>query len=131
MLRAQGYIDGKLVAEAIVETTERPVRLVAEAYRRTIRTGEIAQIELHMEDRKGRRVPNAEPEVSCEVMGAGEYLGMDGGNMLDLSMYREKKRRMFAGALLCEARGIRPGKMTLLFTADENIEVEIEIEVTE
>lgn len=131
VLRAQGYIDGKLAAEAIVETTERPVRLVAEAYRRTIRTGEIAQIELHMEDRKGRRVPNAEPEVSCEVMGAGEYLGMDGGNMLDLSMYREKKRRMFAGALLCEARGIRPGKMTLLFTADENIEVEVEIEVIE
>jgi hypothetical protein len=58
-----------------------------------IRPGEIAQIELHMEDEKGRPVPDAEPMIECEVSGAGEYLGMDGGNLLDLSLYREKKRK--------------------------------------
>lgn len=129
-LRAQGYINGKLVAEAVVETTQEPARLVAEAYRSAIRTGEIAQIELHMEDENGRRVPDAELEVSCEVMGEGEYLGMDGGNMLDLSAYREKKRKMFAGALLCEVKGNSPGRITVLFRADQDIKTEIEIEVT-
>ncbi|HJC23719.1 MAG TPA: DUF4982 domain-containing protein [Candidatus Eisenbergiella merdavium] len=131
VLRAEGFVDGRLAAEAVVETTERPVRLIAKAYKDTIRIGEIAQIELYMEDKNGRRVPDAEPVIACEISGEGEYLGMDGGNMLDLNMFREKQRRMFAGALLCEARGMKKGKINLRFIADQEMEAEIEIRVTE
>ena len=131
ILRAEGYVNGELAAESIVETTGQPARLIAEAYRERIRIGEVAQIELHVEDEKGRRVPDAEPEIVCEITGAGKYLGMDGGNMLDLSMYREKKRKMFAGALLCEAKGLRVGIIRAVFMTNSGINAEIEIEVTE
>ena len=131
ILRAEGYVNGELAAESIVETTGQPARLIAEAYRERIRIGEVAQIELHVEDEKGRRVPDAEPEIVCEITGAGKYLGMDGGNMLDLSMYREKKRKMFAGALLCEAKGLRVGIIRAVFMTNSGMNAEIEIEVTE
>ena len=58
ILRAEGYMDGKLVIEKSVETTGVPARMVAEAWSALIRPGEIAQIELHMEDEKGRPVPD-------------------------------------------------------------------------
>jgi len=131
ILRAEGYMDGKLVIEKSVETTGVPARMVAEAWSALIRPGEIAQIELHMEDEKGRPVPDAEPMIECEVSGAGEYLGMDGGNLLDLSLYREKKRKMFAGALLCEVRGTEPGIITVCFQTEQNIRTKILIEVAE
>lgn len=124
-------MDGKLVIEKSVETTGVPARMVAEAWSALIRPGEIAQIELHMEDEKGRPVPDAEPMIECEVSGAGEYLGMDGGNLLDLSLYREKKRKMFAGALLCEVRGTEPGIITVCFQTEQNIRTKILIEVAE
>ena len=56
---------------------------------------------------------------------------MDGGNLLDLSLYREKKRKMFAGALLCEVRGIEPGIITVCFQTEQNIRTKILIEVAE
>ena len=129
VLRAVGYIDGKIAAEATVETAGKPVRLIARAYTEHVRVGEIVQIELYMEDEQGRRVPNAEPKIKCEVTGCGQYLGMDGGNLLDISRYQEAERKMFAGAMLCEVRSIKEGEIYVYFETEYGNTSEVKIEV--
>ena len=111
------------------QTTGRPVRLEAELYRKELQTGQIAQIELCTRDAQGRFVPDATPLVSCSVKGPAHLLGMDGGDLRDLSLYSLPERRMAAGRLLAAVRCDGPGHVCVRFETEEGLCTELHMEI--
>ena len=51
-------------------------------------------------DDNGKTVPDYNGEVVVSFDNALEFVGMDAGNMLDLSAYKSEKRAMLAGKLV-------------------------------
>ena len=102
-LRAEGYRDGEKIAETIV------------------------QIELSTRDEQGRFVPDATPTIHCHVDGPAHLVGMDGGNLRDLTLWAAPQRDMFAGLLLTVIQADAPGKVTVTISAegmpDEVVEI--------
>lgn len=129
-LRAEGYRDGEKVAETIIETTGAPTRLVAEPDSTTLQKAGIAQIELSTRDAAGRYVPDATPTISCKVEGPAHLVGMDAGNLRDLTVWSAPQRDMFAGLLLAVIQADGPGQVKVTFSAegmpDEVVEIQVE-----
>lgn len=121
VLRAEGYRQGELVAVEVVETTSEAVGFTAQADAETITKDGIVHIELSAYDKEGRFVPDAAPEITCKIEGPAHLVGMDGGNLNDLSLYSNATRKMFSGKLLAMLQGEGPGEVKVTFTA-ENME---------
>ena len=117
-LRAEGYAGGKLIATEVVRTTGKAVRLEAVADCDSLTDGGIVHIELCARDENGLLVPDACPTVRCEVAGAGRLVGMDGGDMLDLTVWSSPERRMVAGMLLAMVQATGTGGIKVRFTAE-------------
>ena len=131
-LKAVGYKDGVPVLTSVVETTGAPVVLVARADRETVRPDEVVHVDLSTLDAEGRDVPTASPLIRCEVVsGAAHLVGMDGGNMYDLSLYSSPERRMLCGRLMAMVMADAPGPVELRFSADGLDPVTISFNVTD
>lgn len=104
-LRAEGYRDGEKIAETIV------------------------QIELSTRDEQDRFVPDATPTIHCHVDGPAHLVGMDGGNLRDLTLWAAPQRDMFAGLLLAVIQADAPGKVTVTISADGMPDEVVEIVV--
>ena len=59
--------------------------------------------------------------ITCKVEGAAHFVGMDGGDLTDLSLYGESKRRMFNGKLLVVLGADKEGEVTVTLTAENGI----------
>lgn len=130
-LRAVGYKNGEAVMETIVQTTGEAVALKAVADRPVINTDGVAHIDISTVDSEGRHVPTAVPMVRCEVVsGPGRLVGMDAGDMYDLSVHSESERRMFSGWLMAMIYADEPGDIRVRISAEgmEPIYVDIKAE---
>ncbi|MCI9338325.1 MAG: glycoside hydrolase family 2 protein [Lachnospiraceae bacterium] len=116
-LRAEGYQNGEVVAVAVVKTAKAPAALAAESDREVLKRRQLAQIELSAEDEDGNPVPDSSAEVLCEIEGPAHLVGMDSGDLLDLSLYSSPRRKMLAGRLLAVICADAPGSVTVTFTA--------------
>ena len=116
ILKAVGYRDGKVVMTETVETTGDAAVLKSAAYQEEIKPYGIGQIELWTEDREGRFVPDCNEAVSVEIEGPARLIGLDSGNMADLSVWSEPERKMFSGRLLCTLQALSEGEITAKFT---------------
>lgn len=116
-LKAEGYQNGEVVAVAVVKTTKAPVALAAKSDRDVLKRHQLAQIELSAEDEDGNLVPDSSAEVLCEIEGPAHLVGMDSGDLQDLSLYSNSRRKMLAGRLLAVVCGDAPGSVTVTFTA--------------
>jgi beta-galactosidase len=81
-------------------------------------------------DSKKRFVPDAAPEITCQIEGPAHLIGMDGGNLKDLSLYSNASRKMFSGMLLAMIQADAPGEVKVTFTAEgmEPVEVVLTVE---
>jgi len=131
VLKAEGYLDGKLVAVETVETTGAPVTLVAKSDTAILPKAGIAQIELSTQDSQGRYVPDATPMVACRVHGPAHLVGMDGGDLSDLRLYASPQRKMFSGLLLAVVQADAPGTILVTFEAEGMQASHVELTVQE
>ena len=61
--------------------------------------------------KRGTRCPLAKNEITVDVAGAGELIGLDSGNQFSHELYKQNKREAYEGRLLLT---IRPkGKGTI------------------
>ena len=129
-LKAVGYRDGEAVAEATVATTGAPSKLVVSADATVLRIAGISQIELSTQDKNGAYVPDAACLVHCRIDGPAHLVGMDGGDLSDLSLWAAPQRKMFAGLLLAVIQADAPGDVTVTFSAegmpDEIVHLKVE-----
>lgn len=128
-LRAEGYQNGEVVAVAVVKTTKAPAILTAKPDREVLMRNQLALIEVAVEDEDGTQVPDSSAEVLCEVRGPAHLVGMDSGNLEDLSLYSSPRRKMLAGRLLAVVRADAQGEVTVTFRADGMKEKKIVLKV--
>ncbi|HXI69773.1 MAG TPA: beta-galactosidase GalA [Verrucomicrobiae bacterium] len=81
-LSAKGFNDGKVVAEAKVETTGEPASVQLAPNRTTINADgeDVSVITVSVADAQGRVVPVASNKISFEISGAGKILGVGNGD---------------------------------------------------
>ena len=128
-LRAEGYKDGVLAAVEEVSTTGNAVQLSAKADRTELCADGLAQIELSALDEAGRFVPDACPEISCVVEGPAHLVGMDAGDLKDLSLYGNDHRKVFNGLLLALIQADAPGEVKVKFASENGLEAEVKLQV--
>ncbi|GHU21109.1 hypothetical protein FACS1894172_05670 [Spirochaetia bacterium] len=133
-LKAVGFRDGKKCAEVILKTTGSALKLSAKiaGTQTKIPIGGIAQIEIAALDAEGVIVPDASPEVTIKVNGsAAELLGLDSGDIRDLTPFNSRQRKMCAGLLLAVVRGGSAGKAMVNISAKglEGVEVSVSVSV--
>lgn len=92
---------GHAVASYEIETTGRPAALKLTTDK-TLLTGRgrIAHVIIEVKDQEGRTVSLSDNEISVRVSGAGRLLGLEGGDMSDISNLRDWRQRVVRGRLL-------------------------------
>ncbi len=126
-LKAVGYKNGEVVSERVVKTTGKAVGLKADVWKcmESKRIGSIVQIEVSAIDSEGLEVPTANPLVKVRIEGPAHLVGMDAGDLSDLSLYSNSQRKMFAGKLLSVIMIDDEGEIKITFEADgmESVDV--------
>ncbi|MCR4940223.1 MAG: DUF4982 domain-containing protein [Treponemataceae bacterium] len=120
-LKAEGYKDGKLVETAVVKTSGELNELRAKADAAEISTDDIIHIELEALDKDGQFVCTANPLISCKVEGPAHLIGMDAGDLYDLSMFSKAERKMFNGRLLAMLMADGKGQVNVTFTTEKGL----------
>ena len=123
-LRAEGYVNEKLVAVEEIQTTGAAAVLEAAGPGRA-QVDHPVQIELCVRDEQGRLVPDACPMISCSLEGPARLVGMDGGDLSDLSLYAACERRMFNGRLLAVIMPEDAGEIRATFTTSEGLKTTV------
>ena len=131
MLRAEGYKDGKLAAVQEICTVGAMSELCAKADKTTVKADGLVQIELSALDDQGRTVLTSNPVITCEIEGPAHLIGMDAGDLSDLSLYSEPTRRMFHGLLLAVIMADEPGEVRVTFTAENGEKAVVTFSVKE
>ena len=126
-LRAEGYRNGKVVLIAEVKTTGEATTVEAVADRGKVHAGELVHIDISFTDEQGRQVPDAEPTVFCKIQGPARLVGMDSGDLTDLSLYSLPQRKALSGRLLALIEAVGRGKVTVTFSADKLNEKSIDL----
>ena len=121
VLRAEGYRNGELAAVDEVQTTGKMAFLAAQVYNTDIKAESLVQIELSAKDKEDRFVPDACPLVSCKIEGHAHLVGMDAGDLLDLSVYAAPERKMFNGLLLAAVMPEDKGVVRVTFTTEDGL----------
>ncbi len=128
ILRAEGYINGKLVAKDVVKTAADPVKMELSADRSAIHADgtDLSYITVKITDELGTLVPEADNLVHFEIEGEGKIVGVGNGNAMSLEPAKGHERRAFSG--MCQAiiqssgkKGNVTLKATSLGLADEKI----------
>ena len=127
VVRAEGYRKGKLVAEKEIVTTGKMSSLKAQCYDEEFSVDKLVQIELSARDCDGRFVPDACPLVHCRIDGPARLVGMDGGDLSDLSRYTNSERRMFNGLLLAAIMPYGKGEVRISFETENGTKTEMQL----
>jgi beta-galactosidase len=108
-IEALGRIDGKEVCRWSLETTGPAVKLQVLTDRESYEGDghDAMQLEILVVDQQGRRVMNREVDVSLDVLGCGELLGMDNGDQITKQPYRCPRRRTHFGRCYAVVRPYR------------------------
>ncbi|MDR1970840.1 MAG: DUF4982 domain-containing protein [Treponema sp.] len=75
----------------------------------------IVQVELELRDQEGRLCVMENPLVQVTLSGEGKILGIENGNLADLSEYRPPRRRVYRGRLMVYV--LKPPKEKVLLSA--------------
>ena len=97
-------------ATASITTSGRPYALRATADKTTLATSNsVAQITVEVVDEVGHFVPLADNEVTCYVQGPARLLGLENGDIRDISDKSDNRCRVYGGRLIAYVTpAIRP-----------------------
>jgi beta-galactosidase len=103
ILKAVGTKAGKVVTEVELLTTGDPAAIGLSVDRAAIRADrrDVSHITVKVLDAEGRVHPDADNEVTFEVQGEGKLIGVDNGNMAEMTAdFKGKSRKAFHGMCL-------------------------------
>jgi beta-galactosidase len=112
-LVAKGKKDGKEYTYRVV-TAGKPAQIRLSVDQDVIKANptDVAHVTVEILDKNGNFVPTADNLVQFEVEGA-EIIGVESGNMRDLSSPKAKQRKAFNGLCLAIVQAEKPGKITV------------------
>ena len=115
-LEAVGYIDNKVVTRHALETTGKPVRIVAEPDNSHWKADgiDLQHVRLTAVDRKGRRVRTYNDELTFEVEGDAKIVAVTNGDITSDEVNTGKHGRLWQGSAMVILRaGTAPSQITL------------------
>ena len=115
-LEAVGYIDHKVVTGHALETTGKPVRIVAEPDNSHWKADgiDLQHVRLTAVDRKGRRVRTYNDELTFEVEGDAKIVAVTNGDITSDEVNTGKHGRLWQGSAMVILRaGTAPSQITL------------------
>jgi beta-galactosidase len=119
-LRAVGVKDGRVVSTVDVPTTGEPAAIGLSVDRQVIAADgrDVAHFVAQILDDKGRVVPIANNEITFELGGEGNLIGVDSGDPASHEDYRANRRKAFNGlALAIVQSGWKSGQIRLRATS--------------
>ncbi|MBN2611045.1 MAG: DUF4982 domain-containing protein [Bacteroidales bacterium] len=112
-LVAKGKKDGKeYIYRRVTAGEPFQIRLSADRDQIKANPSDVAHITVEVLDKDGNIVPTADNLIEFEVEGA-EIIGVENGNMRDLSSPKAKERKAFNGLCLAIVQAKKPGKITV------------------
>lgn len=133
----EGYIEavarkaGKIVARHKIETTSDAVKLVATPDNQQWKADgqDLQHIRVCAVDKKGRRVQDAQNELTFAVDGPAEIVGVINGDMASEELTVGNKRRLYNGTATVILRSTQEaGDVTLLVTTNDLKKVKLKLE---
>ncbi len=117
---AVAYKDGREIARATHATAGKPATVKLTADRDEIRANrrDVVRVEVDILDSRGRFVPNASNALEFEVTGPYKLIGVENGDILDMSPNKAMKSKAFMGKalLVLQATG-DPGTLRVKATS--------------
>ena len=120
-LEAVGYRDGRAVARHALETTGKPVRLVAETDDNEWQADgmDLLHIRLRAVDSKGRCCLDCQDELRFEVEGDARIVAVTNGDISSDELNKADCRRLWQGQAMVVLRsGRKPSEITLKTSSD-------------
>jgi len=112
-LLAKGKKDGKECTYRVVTAGEpAQIRLSVDRSEIKAEPSDVAHVTVEILDKDGNLVPTADNLVQFEVEGA-KIIGVESGNMRDLSSPKANERKAFNGLCLAIVQAEKPGKITV------------------
>jgi beta-galactosidase len=101
-LKAVAKNNGKPVTDYELKTTGKPVKIVASCSETTLKADKngLAHIFVSVCDEAGNTVYQADNEITCEIEGHLNLLGMEDSNPSNTENYKDNKQHTFHGKLL-------------------------------
>ena len=134
-LKANAFNNKNIVATHILRTAGEPEKLVLKNERKSVSTDNdrLVFLTLEIQDKEGTRCPFANNEITVDVSGAGELIGLDSGNQFSHELYKQNKRKAYEGRMLltirakgegivsvkCLAGDLKPGIINIQNNRDE------------
>ena len=119
-IEAVAYKDGKVIARHRIETTGTAVKLklMPDAEQWKADGLDLQHIRIWAVDSKGRKVYNANQELTFIVDGDAQIVGVDNGDITSEELTVGNKRRLFNGSAFVILRaGEKPSNITLQVSA--------------
>ena len=93
--------DGKEEVRSSIQTSKSPHAILIQPDKTEISANKgLAQIEIKIVDENGIPVPLSDNEITCNVSGPAKLLGLEAGNVRDMSDYTDNKQRVYMGKML-------------------------------
>jgi beta-galactosidase len=116
-LKLVGRKNGKEVVTRILTTgAPHAIRLSVDRDRIEADPSDVSHIKVEIVDSNGHVVPTADNLVKFEVTGA-DLIGVESGNMADLSLTKAPERKAFNGLCLAIVQAEKAGNITVKATA--------------
>ena len=120
-LVATALADGNPVATDVLKTPGPAAKLLLVAdCKQLLATGQDAgHVEVQLVDADGTLVPNGREQVTVQVVGAGQLLGVDNGDQNDTTDLKSPTKKMHDGRLLAIVQsGLESGELEIRATAE-------------
>jgi len=93
---------GKVVSEKEFQTAETPKEIKLNLNRTSVKANrtDVVQVEVSVIDENGNKHPEADNLINFEVKGSGKIIGVENGDILDLSPHKVNYRKLFKGKCL-------------------------------
>src|ERR1035437_3878843 len=131
-LRAVARISGKELTSYELNTTGKPVRIVAKSDVINLKADrhDLTNIFLALCDEAGNVVYSAENEITCEVTGPARILGMEDSNPKNIEYYKDNNQHAYHGKLLIYLQSLdKPGKAEIKLSSPGLKGTTLEIDV--
>ena len=113
-----------------IQSSGRPhaIKIISEENK--VKSGEVAQVVIQVVDEKGIPVMLSDDEVTYQIQGGGQLLGLEASNNSDMTDYTDNQHRVFHGRMIAYIKaGKEKGAMQVKFTANWLQPAEVQIEV--
>lgn len=132
------YKEGKLEvitdnnARYVIESSSAPAEIsIVSVEKKANKNGGVSQIVLQVKDKNGVPVMLSDNEITVDIVGPANLLGMEASNNRDMTDYTDNKHRVFHGKIVVYFQGKgEAGKAKIRFTSPwlKAVETEIELE---